>query len=82
MDEPAAGLDTEESLAFGRRLRTLPGHGLSVLLVDHDMGLVLGVCDRVVVIDFGKVIASGTPDEIRADSRVVEAYLGGHDANV
>lgn len=82
MDEPAAGLDTEESLAFGRRLRSLPGHGVSVLLVDHDMGLVLGVCDRIVVIDFGRVIAAGTPDQIRRDARVIDAYLGGHDARV
>lgn len=77
MDEPAAGLDTDESVAFGRRLRSLPSQGVSVLLVDHDMGLVLAVCDRVVVIDFGRVIASGTPDEVRADERVLEAYLGG-----
>jgi len=81
MDEPAAGLDTDESLAFGRRLRSLPDHGVSVLLVDHDMGLVLGVCDRVVVIDFGRVIAVGTPEQIRADDRVIEAYLGGLDAH-
>jgi branched-chain amino acid transport system ATP-binding protein len=80
MDEPAAGLDTDESLAFGQRLRTLPGHGVSVLLVDHDMGLVLGTCDRVQVIDFGREIACGTPDEIRADDGVIAAYLGGQDA--
>lgn len=78
LDEPAAGLDTEESVAFGERLRSLPGHGVSVLLVDHDMELVLGVCDRIFVLDFGKVIGSGTPDEIRNDERVIEAYLGGH----
>lgn len=77
LDEPAAGLDTDESVAFGRRLRSLPDHGVSVLLVDHDMGLVLGVCDRIVVIDFGKVIAAGTPETVRTDSRVIEAYLGG-----
>jgi branched-chain amino acid transport system ATP-binding protein len=78
MDEPAAGLDTDESIAFGERLRSLPGHGVSVLLVDHDMELVLGVCDRIFVLDFGAVIGSGTPDEIRNDERVIEAYLGGH----
>lgn len=80
MDEPAAGLDTDESIAFGERLRSLPGHGVSVLLVDHDMELVLGVCDRIFVIDFGTVIASGTPDEIRRNDRVIEAYLGGQHA--
>ena len=51
---------------------------MSVLLVDHDMGLVLSLCDRIVVIDFGRVIASGTPDEIRDSRPVVEAYLGTH----
>jgi branched-chain amino acid transport system ATP-binding protein len=76
LDEPAAGLDSDESLAFGARLRSLPANGVSVLLVDHDMGLVLSVCDHVVVLDFGKIIARGTPDEIRANPAVIEAYLG------
>jgi branched-chain amino acid transport system ATP-binding protein len=78
MDEPAAGLDNDESLAFGERVAALPGRGVSVLLVDHDMGLVLSLCDRIVVIDFGRVIASGTPDQIRDSRPVVEAYLGTH----
>jgi branched-chain amino acid transport system ATP-binding protein len=82
MDEPAAGLDTEESLELGRHLRSLPDEGVSVLLVDHDMGLVLGICDRVVVLDFGQVIARGTPAEIRTDDAVIAAYLGGHRENV
>lgn len=76
LDEPAAGLDTTETARLGEHLRTLPDHGISVLLVDHDMGLVLGTCERVVVLDVGAVIANGPPEQIRADGRVIEAYLG------
>jgi branched-chain amino acid transport system ATP-binding protein len=78
MDEPAAGLDTEESVELGKHLRSLPDEGVTVLLVDHDMGLVLSICDEVVVLDFGEVIARGTPAEIRADEAVISAYLGTH----
>ena len=76
LDEPAAGLDTAESERLGKVLADLPGRGISVLLVDHDMPLVLGVSDRVHVLDFGRRIASGTPAEIRSDAAVVSAYLG------
>jgi branched-chain amino acid transport system ATP-binding protein len=76
LDEPAAGLDSDESLALGDRLRAVVDSGVTVVLVDHDMGLVLGACDRIVVLDFGKVLAAGTSAEIRADERVIAAYLG------
>jgi branched-chain amino acid transport system ATP-binding protein len=76
LDEPAAGLDTDESEVLGGHLRELPGGGVTVLLVDHDMGLVLSVCDEVYVLDFGRIIAHGTPDEIRANDTVIAAYLG------
>jgi branched-chain amino acid transport system ATP-binding protein len=76
MDEPAAGLDVNESAELGRRLREVVDAGTPILLVDHDMGLVLGICDEVVVIEFGRVIARGKPDDVRRDARVVAAYLG------
>ncbi len=76
LDEPAAGLDTEESRVLGRRLRELCDRGISTLLIDHDMGLVLSICDRVVVLEFGTVIADGPPEVVRGDPAVIAAYLG------
>ena len=78
LDEPAAGLDTDETGVLGERLRSLPAHGVTVLLIDHDMGLVLGICDHVLVLDFGRQIAAGTPAQIRGDRSVIDAYLGTH----
>jgi branched-chain amino acid transport system ATP-binding protein len=76
LDEPAAGLDTQESEELGRRLRQLADAGQAMLLVDHDMGLVLGICDEVTVLEFGKVIAHGPTDVVRGDEAVITAYLG------
>jgi branched-chain amino acid transport system ATP-binding protein len=76
LDEPAAGLDTRETAALAEVLRALPDSGVTVLLVDHDMSVVLGVCDTVHVLDFGGLIASGPPMRIRHDPMVISAYLG------
>ena len=76
LDEPAAGLDVTESRWLGERLRAIRDAGTTVLMVDHDMGLVLDVCDRIVVLDLGRVIAVGTPGEIERNAEVRRAYLG------
>ena len=76
LDEPAAGLNNEETAALGRTLRELASGDLGIALIEHDIDLVMSVCDRIFVMDAGKVIASGTPAEIRSDAAVVQAYLG------
>ncbi|MFL5735179.1 MAG: ABC transporter ATP-binding protein [Chloroflexia bacterium] len=76
LDEPAAGLNAAESQALRDRLRRLADGGLALLVIEHDMALVMGLCDRIGVLNFGNLIAEGTPAEISSNPEVVEAYLG------
>jgi len=76
LDEPGSGLDEQESTALGNLLSKLAADGMAVLLVEHDMELVMRICDHIYVLDFGDIIASGDPDQIRNDPMVQAAYLG------
>ena len=76
LDEPASGLDDSETDIFGDLLITLAANGLDILLVEHDVALVMRVCSHLSVLDFGQVIASGSPEEVRANEAVLSAYLG------
>ena len=76
LDEPASGQNDEETERFGQLLRELCNSGISIFLVEHDMSLVMNTCDQVNVLDFGTVIAKGTPTEIQEHELVIEAYVG------
>jgi ABC-type branched-subunit amino acid transport system ATPase component len=79
LDEPAAGLDSNESRELGEIIRWLAAQkNMAILLVEHDMGLVMSICDRLVVLDFGHKLAEGSPTEISQNPAVIKAYLGGH----
>lgn len=77
LDEPAAGLNPRETGALGDLLRGIREQfGIGILLIEHDMGLVMGISDRIHVVEYGRKIAEGTPEQIRSDERVIKAYLG------
>jgi ABC-type branched-subunit amino acid transport system ATPase component len=76
LDEPAAGLDGTETLALAEEIRALGDAGIAVLLVEHDMSLVMSIADNVIVLEEGRKISEGTPDVVRGDQKVIDAYLG------
>ncbi len=76
LDEPAAGMNHVEAAALSELIRSLAADGLTILFIEHNVGMVLDTCDRIVVLNFGEVLATGTPAEIATDQSVIDAYLG------
>ena len=77
LDEPTAGMNVEETQDMARYiLDVIEETGISIILIEHDMGIVMDISDRIIVLDFGQVIASGSPHQIKGDPKVVQAYIG------
>jgi branched-chain amino acid transport system ATP-binding protein len=82
LDEPAAGLNDSETAELSSLLKAIRDSGITVVVVEHNMSLVMGVADHIVVLDAGKVLASGTPLEMQSHKAVIEAYIGKDDPGV
>ena len=78
LDEPAAGLNPKETIEVDELVRKVADSGVTVVLVEHDMKMVMGISDQITALDYGRKLAEGTPAEVRANADVVNAYLGAH----
>jgi len=82
LDEPAAGMNPEESLQLAEMLRQLRGQqNITILLIEHDMRLIMNICDQIIVLDHGEKICEGPPSKVRTDPQVIKAYLGEEGSN-
>ena len=79
LDEPAAGMNTKEKAEFDKLLKKILAKGVTILMIEHDMELVMGICDYIYVLEYGKLLAEGKPEEVQKNPEVIRAYLGGDD---